>query len=390
MRLVYLWQSEHPWDIRIRKITESLAQAGHHISVVARKVHTAEIDEETLAHGVRVFRVGGRFSQAISGSPVWSRALDTVIRRVEADALIVRDLPLIVNAVRAAARHRLPLVMDMAEHYPGALRVWRKYQENPVARLLVHRLRLPDRLERWGVGKVDLVWVVCQEQVERLRRDYGVPPEKLVEVGNTPALDWFANSRKGCSNPPRVLGHHGHMTPERGLDLLIEAFTRVCGDYPALTLELAGGGEVTASIQALIRSLGVDGRVKMLGRYQHSELDRLYGQTDVAVLPYPPGELIDHTLSNKIFDYMACGKPVITSGSGPMKRLMRETGAGLSFEPWTAPALEQKLRLLLDGGDLAAMSANGTKAFRTRYHWEQDAARMLKSLTALQPVAARS
>ncbi len=55
---------------------------------------------------------------------------------------------------------------------------------------------------------------------------------------------------------------------------------------------------------------------------------------------------------------------------------MREPGAGVAFESWSAPALEQKLMLLLNGGDHATMSANGTKAFRTRYHREQDAARM--------------
>jgi glycosyltransferase involved in cell wall biosynthesis len=384
MRLLYLWQAGYPWEVRVRKITETLVGTGHEVTVLARRAAHAEPDEEVLAHGVRVLRVGGRLSAPVPGSPAWSRALDRAARRTGAEVLVVRDLPLVVHAVRAARRHRLPLVMDMAEHYPGAMRTWRKYSEGWLARLLVHRLRVPDRLERWGVPRVDLIWVVCPEQGERLCRDHGIPSARIVEVGNTPPRQAFARARRGPSVPPRLVGHHGHMTPERGLGLLIEAFARVSGAFPDLALELAGAGETSSEVGDRVRALGLGSRVTMRGRYLHSELEPLVGRIDVAVLPYPPGELVDHTLSNKIFDYMACGKPLLTSGARPMKRLMQETGAGVSFEPWTVDALVGRLGEILRRPDLATLGERGRRAFEARYHWEKDAERMVVSLEALR------
>jgi glycosyltransferase involved in cell wall biosynthesis len=384
MRVLYVWQAKYPWDIRVQKVTETLADAGHEVTVLARGSDGLEPPQEELAHGVKVIRLPPRFSAPISGSPAWSWALDKTIRSMNADVLIVRDLPLIVNAVRAARKHRLPIVMDMAEHYPGAMRSWKKYHDNPVAKWLVHDLKIPDRLERWGTRRVAMIWVVCSEQQERLHREYGVPAENTIEVGNTPPLRSFPNVRRGASIPPRVIGHHGHMTPERGLGLLIEAFHSVSSQFPDVTMELAGTGETTSQVQDQIRMRGLGSRVRMVGRYRHSDLEELYGRVDLAVLPYPPGELVNHTLSNKFFDYMACAKPLLASAAPPMKRMIDETGAGAYFEPWSVSALTARLRELLDNAPLGAMGGRGRRAFETRYHWEIDAERMLASIRRVE------
>jgi hypothetical protein len=63
---------------------------------------------------------------------------------------------------------------------------------------------------------------------------------------------------------------------------------------------------------------------------------------------------------------------------------MRETGAGISFEPWTSEALAAELTKLLSRTDgLAPLSASGMKAYAEQYNWDQDASRMLASLQAL-------
>jgi len=247
---------------------------------------------------------------------------------------------------------------------------------------LTSTFRIPDRLEQWAVRRMDGILVVCEEQSIRLHEQYRYPSEKMTLVGNTPKIGWFSDARKGTSRPPRVLGHHGHMTPERGLDLLIEAFAEALKIFPNIELQLAGGGETEGDVVRKIRSLGVEKHVKLLGRYSHSDLSTLYGQIDIAVLPYPPSELIEHTLSNKIFDYMTCGKPLVTSNAKPMKRILAESGAGVTFEPWTAPALAGKMKELLraDQNTIDRMSAGGQKACAEVYHWEEDADRMIAAL----------
>lgn len=379
MKILMVWQSAFPWEVRIEKFADCFLENGHEVTVLCR--HKGEaLTDERLPSGARVSRVGAGRARMLSVpvplNPIWRRAVHRAIDRDRPDLVIVRDLPLAELAARAARKRSVPIVMDMAEHYPAAMRSWKKYSDNPLARLLVHGCKVPDWLEKRAVRLMDGVITVCDEQTERLHRDYAYPKGKIRVVNNSPKRGWFAAARKGVSTRPRIFGHHGHMTPERGLNVLLEAFALVGHEFPDVELRLAGAGESANDVDADVARLGIQDKVKRTGRYAHAELDQLYGAIDIAVLPYPPNELINHTLSNKIFDYMACGKPVITSAAAPMKRLMAETKAGFSFEPWTAEALANTMKTALTQ-DLAAYSERGMAAIRERFNWESDVANLL-------------
>jgi glycosyltransferase involved in cell wall biosynthesis len=379
MKILMIWQSSFPWEVRVEKFADCLLEQGNDVAVLCRHKDEA-LSDERISNGTRVLRVGAglsrMFSVPLPVNQVWRHAIDRAIDRDRPDLVIVRDLPLAELAARAARARRIPVVMDMAEHYPAAMRSWKKYHQNPIARLFVHRFKTPDWLEKRAVRLMDGIITVCDEQTERLNRSYGYPKSKMRVVNNSPKLNWFAGARKGVSAKPRIFGHHGHMTPERGLNVLLEAFADVQREFPDIELRLAGSGESADDVNETVARLGIQDNVKLLGRYSHSDLDRLYGAIDIAVLPYPPNELINHTLSNKIFDYMACGKPLITSAATPMKRLMAETKAGLSFEPWTAAALAETMKSALTR-DLTSYSERGMSAFRERFHWEADVMNLL-------------
>jgi len=388
VNILIVWQSAYPWEVRIEKFAEVFRDRQHAVTVLCR--HRGEASgDEVLSSGIRVIRVGIGTPRAlgapVSVNPVWFMALRSTIRSVKPDLIIVRDLPLAELVGHVARSRGIPVVMDMAEHYPGALRSWKKYRANPFLNVLIHRLRLPDAMEKRAVGLMDGVITVCEEQIDRLANVYGYPRSKMRVVNNSPRRTWFAGARKGVSDTPRIFGHHGHMTPERGLDVLLEAFALVAHQAPNVELHLAGAGESASEVRGGVARLGLGDKVKNFGRFDHADLDRLYGAIDIGVLPYPPNELINHTLSNKLFDYMACGKPIITSGAAPMKRLMIETGAGMFFEPWTAEALARVMSEAL-ALDLGPLSERGMKAFHEKYHWEADVVNLLAFVETIRRV----
>ena len=378
MKILIVWQSVFPWEVRVEKFADTFLALGHEVTLLSRK-KGGTAPRETLPSGLKIIRVGAdlpdRWSLPTSFNPIWRKALRTEIARERPDLIIARDIPLAEATGHQGRRLGIPVIMDMAEHYPGAMRSWKKYQENPFAKLLVHDWKIPDWVEKRALAAVDGVVTVCEEQIDRLARDYGYPRERMTVVNNSPKKAWFAGARKGPTLPkPRVFGHHGHMTPERGLNLLLDAFFEVQKTHPEIELQLAGSGESAGEVTRRVEELGIARKIKLIGRYTHADLDQLYGDIDVGVLPYPPNELINHTLSNKIFDYMACGKPVITSEASPMKRLIVETKAGVTFEPWSVDALVVALKRVLSAPaeDLRKMSESGNLAVRNRYNWEAD------------------
>ena len=63
-------------------------------------------------------------------NPRWLDLMVRTGRKVNADVVIVRDLPLAPTAVRAGRKLGVPVIMDMAENYPAMIRdVWLQNRE---------------------------------------------------------------------------------------------------------------------------------------------------------------------------------------------------------------------------------------------------------------------
>jgi len=146
----------------------------------------------------------------------------------------------------------------------------------------------------------------------------------------------------------------GRLSPEKGVDTLIEAVGRV----PAMGLEIAGEGPDRGRLEDLARERG-DGRVRFLGRLDGDEVDAVIGQALAVVLPsrwYENQPMI-------VLEAFARGVPVIATDIGGTPELVRHGADGLLVPPDDADALAAALRMLVD--DPARARAMG-KAARER------------------------
>ncbi len=161
------------------------------------------------------------------------------------------------------------------------------------------------------------------------------------------------------------------MTSMRGMDRLVLGFALAAREEPEIELLLAGTGDVSP-LKQIAREQGVEDRVHLTGPYQHLDLVRLYSETDVGMVAYPSSEALEHTIPNKIFDYMAAGKPLIVTPIAPFRRVVEEAGAGVVLDGESPEAIALgilKMRRL----DPLPMVQGGLAAARSRYHWERDA-----------------
>jgi colanic acid biosynthesis glycosyl transferase WcaI len=63
---------------------------------------------------------------------------------------------------------------------------------------------------------------------------------------------------------------------------------------------------------------------------------------------------------SKLFEFLACGKPVVCCARGELTKLIKEGDCGLSVEPQNPSALVEALQsLYLDEGERIAMGARG-------------------------------
>jgi glycosyltransferase involved in cell wall biosynthesis len=201
-------------------------------------------------------------------------------------------------------------------------------------------------------------------------------------VHNTPWLHSFEGVRMGCTNPPAVFAYQGWITRERGVERLVRAFSAAALHNPTISLLIAGGGESLDDVQREVALSGVEQRITLRGEFRSDELSDVLSKTDVGVIPFDQDEFRNHTIPNKLFDYMACGKPVIVSDCAPVARIVNETGCGIVTNNKNPEQLIEAIKDM-PNQDVAKMSENGLAAAKKRYNWEQDAHHLLQFIAGL-------
>jgi glycosyltransferase involved in cell wall biosynthesis len=313
-------------------------------------------------------------------NPRWRGLLDRTVCAVDADVIIVRDVPLCPTALTAGRRYRIPVVLDMAENYPAMMRaIWETGRHRPID-TIVRNPSLVQRVERWCVDRVDHIVVVVEESAARVER-LGVPPSRITVVSNTPLIERAQRAVPAAERRPARddggldIVYMGNIEVTRGLLESIEATGRLRAQGHRVRLRLIGKGRDDAFVRAHAASLGLGSdAVEFLGFIpSHHEALSVMESADVGLMPHRKSESWDTTIPNKLFDYMAAGLPVVSSNAIPCERILAETGAGVVFQSGETKSLGDALLKMFDPRHRSTLGAAGQRAITIKYNWERDA-----------------
>jgi glycosyltransferase involved in cell wall biosynthesis len=137
----------------------------------------------------------------------------------------------------------------------------------------------------------------------------------------------------------RILLYVGRLDPDRGLEVLIQAFARTLGQGRDWALVLAGDGPRPArqALRALVERQGIGARVHWLAGPRDEELPGLLGSATVLAVP----ALDDRVRGIHVPRALACGVPVLASRLPRFEALFDDEEAGLlvragDLEAWCA------------------------------------------------------
>lgn len=149
----------------------------------------------------------------------------------------------------------------------------------------------------------------------------------------------------------------GRLAPEKGLDVLADAWRTVAHHAPALTLRVAGtGGED--------RRLQMQHGVTLLGALGQTAVRAEMQRAQVLVLPSVWYENFPLTL----VEAYASGLPVIASRIGALAELVEHGETGLLFQPRDARGLADALQWACrNPAAMLAMGANARARYDARY-----------------------
>ncbi len=109
-------------------------------------------------------------------------------------------------------------------------------------------------------------------------------------------------------------------------------------------------------------------------------IDQILVNSDVCIIPYSPRIFtFNHSLPAKLFDYMAAGKPVLSTELEEVGRIVREFNCGIVFSDWID--FERQLeRLYNDRAMAISLGKNGREAVKKHFVYSQLATSLLKKI----------
>lgn len=392
----YVFQGEYPWDVRAEKITTSLAAHGVHAHVVANNRRGLESAEQ-LAGGVMVHRLPrwpGRYLRYALNfpafvSPVWLTAVSSVVIKNHCRLIIVRDLPLAPAAIAVGRLFSVPVLIDLAEDYPAMIRDGWRYRGPTLSDVVLRNPSLLRGLERWTIGRVDGLMVVCEQSRRRVARLLNGRPVPMWVVGNTPRRDSshatvpHALVDRMRSHQGLTLLYTGRLEEFRGVETVIASIPSMQRSGVNPLFVIAGKGTAEKKLQVLAHRLGVRDNVVFGGWVDHVFMPSIIEAADVCLVPHHVTENTNTTLPNKLFDYMSQGKPVITTNAASLIDVVGAYQCGRVYHDGSTEELTRTIVELKDPSVRAALGEAGRLAVQHQWNWEVDEKVLLRAVRYL-------
>ena len=281
-------------EISMLRLAAGLAEAGCQVELVVHSIHTQEL---TLPPNVKLINL----QCGSTAAAVWR--LSCLLRKHRPQWVLSAFPHTNIATVVALALAGNPSRCVVSEHAPLSLQIVK--QAN-------WRYRLLPPLVRWAYRRAHAVVAVS----EGVRRDLvgllgpGVKPFLIhnpvlapdfeAEMECQPRHDWLLDPSL------QVVISVGRLSPEKGLDTLLHAFSLLHGEHPAMRLIMAGEGPERASLQHLVGQLGLSNVVSLPGRTNAPLAWMRNAAVFVLASDY-------EGFGNVLVEAMACGTPVVST-----------------------------------------------------------------------------
>jgi glycosyltransferase involved in cell wall biosynthesis len=244
---------------------------------------------------------------------------------------------------------------------------------------------LAAQAERWTLSHADAVVVVSSELRDHAE-SLGLKAGKIHVMPNgvDPALfhpgapDESVRRKLKLGSGP-VLGFAGGLRPWHGVEILPDLLARLHERHGDVRLVIIGDGPLRGELQREFQRRGLTRNVIFAGLLAHEEVPAVLRELDVALAPYPKHDHEFYFSPLKLFEYMACGVPVVAAKVGQIAEVLRHGETGLLYPPGRLPALAAACERLLANAPLRRqLGAAAAKLVHEGFTWDGNAAKVVQ------------
>jgi glycosyltransferase involved in cell wall biosynthesis len=354
-------------DARVTyKEAVSLAEAGYDVTVFAM----GSEDGPTVPR-VKLVPIAPWTTRSLAGRAMLLPALFRAVMRWRPDIIVCHEpesasIGLIVKYLTGAKLH-----FDVHELYHESL----SFSMSPLIRSVVRGLATV--LLRFLGRQVDEISVVSPAI-----RDFYLPVQKHKRVDiiyNSPRPEEFPECNQDPDGPIRIC-HEGNLSQNRGMIQMLQAVA-IAKEQVDLRLVLLG--KIVPWEQDLfdttVDSMGIRKFIEGPKWIDYRKLGETIAESQIGLIAMQPTPNNYLGLSNKLFNYMACGMSLITPIGSASAELVREYDSGLTVDTTSPEAIAgAMLTLAKDSALRKRLGVNGRRAIADTLGWRVMARRLLE------------
>lgn len=190
-------------------------------------------------------------------------------------------------------------------------------------------------LYNWLYKQIDSLIVISSIVKDTLLSNRpSIPEDKIKLIPNSvyinaPQKNFCLKEIIGVKENTTILMYHGRLSPEKGLDVLFDAISKIKKTTQPFCLVVVGHGEdkYVQDLKKKSDSLGITPLVHILGFKK--DISDYINQADIGIIPSTWQE----PFSLACLEYMALGKCVITTNNGGQKDFIKDGVNGFLVPP---------------------------------------------------------
>lgn len=196
--------------------------------------------------------------------------------------------------------------------------------------------------------------IVPSQYLARMVKGWGVPEDHIQVVYNgvdfQPSTQSREEARKAIGIPGNILLSTGRLVAWKGFRMLIKIMPQLLKINQFFRLVIVGDGLEYKTLQTMIKNLGLEKKVYLVGRKNPQELAQYLAAAEIYIL-----NTGYEGFSHQILEAMTAGVPVITTSAGGNREVIHQGENGFMVKyndefnlveavktVWQTPELQQR------------------------------------------------
>ncbi len=352
-KIIFTVTNDLTYDQRMQKICRSMCAAGYTAQLVGRELSTSK---PLTAEPFEQTRLSCFFNKGKLFYIEYNIRLFIFLLFVKYDALCAIDLDTIVPVYHAGKLRGAKLAYDAHEYFTEVPEVIRRPKVQKVWQWV----------ERNYVPKFDVIYTVSPTLAKLFAEDYN---KEVGMVMNVPVLQEQSESPvTRLPSPVPYLLYQGALNEGRGLEHLIQAMQHIDAK-----LLLAGEGDLSSELRALVKQLSLENKVEFLGYVKPADLRAITAQAYIGInLLENKGLSYYYSLSNKFFDYIHARVPQVCIGFPEYQALNDKYNVAVLTQNCSIEEIKGAILRLLNNKDLYCTLQKKCEVCRQELNWQQE------------------